>query len=49
VLDRTDARIKISIATELSQDDFDAWVDTLPPLIEHDGEVLSWGLADRAN
>jgi hypothetical protein len=30
VLDRTDARIKISIVTELSEDDFHAWVDTLP-------------------
>ena len=49
VQDRVDARIKISIATDFSEDDFHAWVDALPPLIEHDGEVLSWGLADRVN
>ena len=49
VLDPTDARIKISIVTELSEDDFHAWVDALPPLIEHDGEVLSWGRANRMN
>ena len=30
VLDPTDARIKISIVTELSEDDFHAWVDALP-------------------
>jgi hypothetical protein len=35
VLDHADARIKISIATELSEDDFHAWVESLPLLIEH--------------
>jgi hypothetical protein len=49
VQDRVDARIKISIVTDFSEDDFHAWVDALPLLIEHDGEVLSSGLADRAN
>jgi hypothetical protein len=52
VLDHAETWVKASIVTQLSEDEFYEWVETLlssPDLIEHDGNLLSWGRADRVN
>jgi hypothetical protein len=49
VLDHADARIMIRILTPLSEDEFHVWVESLATLIEHDGNILSWGRANRVN
>jgi hypothetical protein len=45
----TGARIMIRVVTPLSEDAFRAWVESIPALIEHDGDLMSWGRANRVN